>query len=45
MKDDVKMFRDIFDKVSDVMIDAQHVAELVSCKTYEEFFNKLRSMI
>lgn len=45
MKDDVKMFRDIFDKVSDVMIDAQHVAELVSCETYEEFFNKLRSMI
>lgn len=45
MKGDVKMFRDIFDKISDVMIDAQHVAELVSCKTYEEFFNKLRSMI
>lgn len=40
-----KIFRDIFDKISNVMIENRNIEELLHCKNYVEFIGKLVDLI
>ncbi|WP_281165117.1 BglG family transcription antiterminator [Liquorilactobacillus sicerae] len=43
--DDKKIFRNIFDKISNVMVDSKNIEELVNCKDYKDFIEKLTDLI
>ncbi|MCG7196810.1 BglG family transcription antiterminator [Pediococcus pentosaceus] len=44
-KQDSEMFRNIFDRLSDVMIEGKNIATLVQSTSYDDFLNKLKSIM
>lgn len=44
-KEDSKLFRNIFDRLSDVMTEEKNIAELVGSTSYEDFLGRIKGML
>lgn len=39
------LFREVFDKISEVMVDEENISQLIQCKTYDQFIEQLISLL
>lgn len=43
--ENTKLFREVFDRISDVMVDDSNISQLIQCHSYKEFMAKLLSLL
>ncbi|MCT3509511.1 PTS sugar transporter subunit IIA [Lactobacillus delbrueckii] len=39
------LFREVFDKISEVMVDEENISQLIQCTTYDQFIDQLISLL